>query len=191
MANPHSLVFLFFVYPHGPKRMEVTCHSTWHLLWRQTLVLKSSGSHEKPMKFWRELGSLPNPKPQTLTCTDGQTESFPSSFSSLAMAKSCKGLALELVKCLSDSPCIKVTYIRGLSFFCCNQSSPCSFLFHSLCTISKFPGGNNASQVVNWILVTFLSSVRNNFCVIRIMCISSIASCGWENALCRKMGNNV
>lgn len=26
----------------------------------------------------------------------------------VAMAKSCKGLALELVKCLSESPCIKV-----------------------------------------------------------------------------------
>ncbi|RWV99293.1 hypothetical protein GW17_00037808 [Ensete ventricosum] len=32
------------------------------------------------------------------------------------MAKSCKGLAMELVKCLSESDCVKVCVIRTQSY---------------------------------------------------------------------------
>jgi hypothetical protein len=33
------------------------------------------------------------------------------------MSKSCKGLAMELVKCLSDSDCVKVMFVFLVLFF--------------------------------------------------------------------------
>lgn len=163
----------------------MTYHSTWHLLWRQTLVLKSSGSHEKPMKFWRELGSLPKPQtsnPNMHRRTDRELPivvliarhgQIVQGFGSGARQVS-QRLPLHQGNVLSRSFILLLQPILSLLI---PQS-------HSLCTISKFPGGNNASYVVNWILVTFLSSVRNTSCVIRIMCISSIASWWIGRVLC-------